>query len=137
MMYVLLYEECLRQSLADGVVDGLKAKTSICINDEIDPRKQLLIRNAPPRASSKWERIWDVSQLSRGTRFLVGAQGRLKTIEVIKGSRLLLEWDLIWRGRTARNGRTGASSRSPNKDVQGGPFYPYTVVPGVILVGLT
>lgn len=71
---------------------GSVLQTSICVNDEIDPSHQLIRREG----SQPWGFVWDVSQLERGTCFPLGTQGRLKTIEKISNSRLLLEWDLVW-----------------------------------------
>ncbi|KAF4625997.1 hypothetical protein G7Y89_g12163 [Cudoniella acicularis] len=99
----VIVEECLRvrfwgQRCGDS--KGVSAlHTSICINDEIDPFKQLVKREAHAQEKQKcgWDWTWDVSGLKIGACFPLGTNGRLRTIEVLTSSRLLLEWDLVWR----------------------------------------
>lgn len=99
----VIVEECLRARFWGqrcGDSKGVSAlHTSICINDEIDPSKQLVKREAHAQEKQKcgWDWTWDVSGLKIGACFPLGAHGRLRTIEVLTSSRLLLEWDLVWR----------------------------------------
>jgi protein tyrosine phosphatase len=100
----VMVEECLGAKFGHhrrrcGKIEGPSAlQTSICVNDGIEPSSQLIRRQITPheRESQKWAWQWDVSRLETGAGFPVGAQGRLKTIEVLTKSRILLEWDLIW-----------------------------------------
>lgn len=101
----VMYEECLDAKFGGrrrrcGVQEVPSAlQTSICVNEEIEPSQQLVLCRATTQAcdARKWDRQWDVSQLPTGACFPLGAQGRLKTIEVLTRTRLLLEWDIIWR----------------------------------------
>ena len=97
----VMVEECLGAKFGRrrcGCVEpGSALRTSICINADIDPGRELVMRRIPPKPESpKWGWTWDVSGLGKGVCFPI-ASGRLKTIQVLTKSSLLLEWDLVWR----------------------------------------
>jgi hypothetical protein len=106
----VMVEDCLRAKFPGQNIRlrcgdnqrGSALQTSICVNDEIDPCKQL-VRSPVARLDADggpqdWEWTWDVSNLKRGGPwyFPFGPQGRLKTLHVLTRSRLILEWDLVW-----------------------------------------
>jgi hypothetical protein len=99
----VIVEECFRATFWEqrcGDSKGVSAlHTSICINDKINPSKQLQKREAHAQEKQKygWDWTWNVSGLKIGSCFPLGTHGRLRTIKVLTSSRLLLEWDLVWR----------------------------------------
>ena len=98
----VVVEDCLGSRFGRshcGWTHGRSAlQTSLCINDEVEPSEQIIRRKAPLCYARRWEEVWDVSNLKRGSSFLVApGTTRLKTVEVLGSTRILLEWDLIWR----------------------------------------
>jgi hypothetical protein len=96
----VMVEDCLGAKFGRrrcGSLEGGSAlRTSICINYNIDPSEKLVRRKLPATPPQKWDFSWDVSGLDRGACFRIG-HGRLKTIQVLTRSCLLLEWDLVLR----------------------------------------
>lgn len=139
----VVVEECLGSTFGKGRCGRALGKsalqTSLCINHEVDPSDQLLRRDAPTRHSTRWKEIWDVSHLKEGSSFVVAPGTRLETIEVLGRTRILLEWDLIWR--EAIREMVGIQMRQRPSHWEytehrgdGGSYSPRSCVPSFIMI---
>ena len=88
-----------------GWVASSRLETAIAVNHKVQSlllEKKVCEQNSEAwrTADHQWKSSWDVSNFKQGDTFWMGpSRGRLKTVQNLSRSHLLLEWDRVKRER--------------------------------------